>query len=133
MARRLEFLDRFVWPFVGICSGLSLFDQYVLSVRPTTGPSMYPTIPLFSFIVFTPNPSSFGKNDIVSCINPINEGAVVKRITAVAGDTVTLDTGTILIPRGHVCSFPSNPQDLARRRRRPKPFPRFTHVRPSIP
>jgi signal peptidase I len=108
---------------IGIVSALSLCDRYVVSANFTSGPSMYPTIPLFSLILFYPNPSRFGKGDVVVCSNPIkSNGFILKRITAVAGETVSLEPGSVLIPRGHVRSFISNFKDLAGRRRRNTTF-----------
>ncbi|KAL3894307.1 MAG: hypothetical protein SGCHY_005351, partial [Lobulomycetales sp.] len=105
-------MQRLGLPFLGTLATLVLVDQHLFSVRFAQGPSMTPTMPLASLVLLRRvyRPQDFQRGDIVACEKPVpdtRQGAIMKRIAAMEGDEVVLNSrddgidGTITIPKGH--------------------------------
>lgn len=100
-----------LWILGQVAGTCYMFEEYVGFMTTCVGESMMPTFRPEGSIVFCSNyprlTRSFERGDVVVCKSPTNPGQLVcKRIIAMGGDDVTLDTmygpATLEVPRHYV-------------------------------
>ena len=100
------------FPVVQFGCLLHCIHEYGVDVTMCVGPSMLPTFSLIGDVVImeriTPKLNYYSRGDVVIATSPTDpKQTVCKRIRAIEGDTVTMNTFqprkmTIKVPKGHV-------------------------------
>ncbi|GAA5851496.1 hypothetical protein JCM3766R1_002247 [Sporobolomyces carnicolor] len=87
---------RVVVTIMKVLCAVHLFNEHVAEVRPCTGASMYPTLPHSGTFVLHSSLSlrltPLERGNLVTAVSPLDPAhQVLKRVVALAGDTVLVD------------------------------------------